>query len=1003
MPENDSRVQLTGEEPDTKQFRVLILEDSRTDAKLMQRELESHWDNVMCEVVTSEAGYLASLHNSEWDLILSDYKMPDYNGLKAIEQLRETGNDTPFVLISGYLDEEIVLKAVHKGVRDYLPKDNLERLVPLVERIMLEKKYHWREAEIRQQQSFLIELLELLNARHDVKQIYQEIVEWIREFGKFRAVGIRLREMDRLPFKALTGFRQIETKTDNSKLSINLNEELISDMILSCIEDQFEEDKFWLNDLSRYKEKIMTSQGLSSEEKMWVLLNYQSVAILPFHQDGELSGMLQLVGGEKDKFTVDQVAFYRKVCNVIEIANNRCVMEQTMWEQGEMIRRVIEHSTNVFFIMTPDYKLNYISEQIEKLFGYTSEKMQESWEDKLTDNPLNKKGLERTRETLEMGGYQEPFQLEFLSKSGESVLVEINHTPMRENGRIVEIVGTLTDLSNLKRSEIALLERDRQYQNLVSKAKVGVALDDEAGNLVYLNETFAELFGYQRKELNYIPFSKIIYEDDIPKMRRYHQMHLEGKGEDKRYELRGVKKDGTLNYNEVNVDILRNRNDEIQGTRIYLWDITDRKRNDILLNTMYQIAQSTHKTESTRELFEDIRLLLSDVMDTTNIFIALYNSKSDELSIPLSADSEGEIECYPAGKTFSKYVIQKGEAMLLYEEDMDALIGAGVVDLVGKPSKVWLGAPLVYKMEISGVIVVQSYDNRDLYTHRDLEVLEFVSDEIASALKRKQMDEQLNATVEKLREAKKNLMVEVERQVNELREKDIELEQRSRQAEIGVMISRLGHNWRQPLNTISSIVQSIGDARSFDELTEEMLDEKVRNCMETMKLLSEQIDKVRFYYKGNEQYRDFDVKSMLEELVEINQNRFKNSNIELILEPCCSCNLYGGPSELHQALNYVLSNAFEILIDRKVKNPWVRVKQEINNSELNISITDNGGGVPETLENKIFELYTSTKENLNNTGVGLNLAKLIVEQHMNGRLYLVNHKEGAEFVFKFNL
>ena len=1010
MLERNVTMQSKQEEVIAKELQVLILEDSRTDAQLMKRELQRRWQGIRCETITSEAGYLSALHLQSWDLILSDYKMPDYNGLQALEQLQEMDIDIPFVLVSGFLDEEIVLKAVNLGVRDYLRKDNLERLVPSVERIQLEKQYQWREAKLRQQQSFLIELLELLNGRQNIEQVYQEIVEWIREFGKFRAVGIRLVELGHCRFKAMTGFQELEMSRNARELPKPdfAKEEIISDMIYECLNRKNQEAEmgeksiFWLNDLTKQEDFIMKHPGINSDEKMWVLLNYQSVAILPFHQNGELTGMLQLVGINKDKFEEEMVEFYLKVCNVIEIANNRSVMEQTLWEQGEMIRRVIEQSTNVFYLMTPDYRLSYISEHVEKLFGYTAEELQLNWLDKLTTNPLNQEGLQKTYEVLESGGYQAPFELEFLTKSGESMLVEVNQTPMRENGRIVEIVGTLTDLSKLKRSEIALLERDRQYSNLVNKAKVGVAIDDRAGNLVYFNDTFAELFGYQRHELNYMPFSKIIHEADIDKMKMYHQGHIQGKGEEDRYELRGIHKDGTIIYNEVNVDIIRNKNGDFQGTRIYLWDITDRKRNEILLNTMYQISQSIHKTENTAELFEEIRMLLSHVMDTTNIFIALYHPKTDELTIPLSADSEDEIECYPAGKTMSKYVIKQGKAILLHESDMDILTKQGKIDLIGKPSKVWLGSPLVYKSEINGVIVVQSYDNPDLYTQRDLEVLEFVSDEIASALKRKQMDEQLQKTLEKLTKSEKNLTCEVEIKVNELRDKDIKLEQRSRQAAIGEMISRLGHNWRQPLNTISSIVQSIGDANDFDDLTDEFLEQKIKDCMQTVKGLSTQIDKLRFVYRCDEVLEDFDARDVLKEVIVSNENRFKNNDIEIIYEPGESYILYGGPSEFHQAINYVLSNAFEILLERKVKNPWVKVTQKICQEELQIRISDNGGGVDEKFGDKIFELFISTKSKLNNTGLGLNLARLIIEQHLNGRLYLVNQKEGAEFVFRLS-
>ncbi len=1018
MPESQGKKGVEREETGRERaLNVLILEDSPTDALLMQVELKRRWTELNFLVVETQEAFRQAITTEAWDIILSDYRLHGFNGLSALEILQENNEEIPFVLVSGYLDEETVLKAVHSGVRDYLRKDNLGRLVPLVERILLEKKYQSREMRISERQNFLIELLELLNSNRDINNIYKEIVDRIRDFGSFTSVGLRLHERGHFPLKFMVGFsRKFCENAGNISLSgekCNSQLESLSKEMNDCLcgkvlngqESENEEKRlgsFWVNEQSELLNKINIYSRRAQEKKCCLMEEYHSVAILPIQQDSKVIGLLHLNSKERGVFNNELVEFYEKICNVIGIANNRSVIEQAFWEQGEMIRRVIEHSTNVFFILTPDIEFSFISNQVEKLWGYTTQELMGSWREKLSDNPMNRTGLTKIRQAKETRNRHEPFELEFKHKNGSKILVEVIITPIVEDGEVIEIVGTFTDLSKLKRSELALLEKDRQYFNLVNKAKVGIAVDDINGNIIYFNDTFTELYGYRRNEIDSAPFGKTIHPDDEEKVWKFHERHLRGEGKDDRYEMRGIRKDGSVIYLEVTIDIIRNSKGEVSGTRFYLWDITERKQNEILLRTVYNIAQATHETESTRELFEQIRILLSKVMDTTNIYIAIYNSETDKLWIPLSADSEDKIEYHPAGKTLSKYVIKHGKAMLLYEEDMDKLTETGEIDLVGKPSKVWLGSPLKDQEEIIGLIVVQSYDNPDLYTQRDLEILEFVSDEIASALKRKQMDEELKKALTDLQEMHRNLEKKVQKTVNQLREKDAQLVQKSRQAAVGEMISRLAHNWRQPLNIISVNMQSIKDAWDFDELTDEYIEKKVEEGMTILEKLSRSIDDFRFFYQSAEEKHDFDVTQALKNVIEMNKSRFSNNDIKLILKSEEPFIIHGYQNELQQVLINILTNSFNVLIDRNIQKPKVWINQRICEEELEISIRDNGGGIREDLVDIIFELYTSTKKELNNTGIGLYLSRLIIEKHMGGNISVINHPEGAEFIIKLS-
>lgn len=114
-------------------LRVLIIEDDEEDAELLRLELESAGRSVYMQRVQTKAAFLAALE-SEWDIIISDYAMPGFDGLKAFALYRETGIDTPFIFVSGALGEERAVKAMIAGARDYILKGDLGRLNAAVDR-----------------------------------------------------------------------------------------------------------------------------------------------------------------------------------------------------------------------------------------------------------------------------------------------------------------------------------------------------------------------------------------------------------------------------------------------------------------------------------------------------------------------------------------------------------------------------------------------------------------------------------------------------------------------------------------------------------------------------------------------------------------------------------------------------------------------------------------------------------------------------------------------------
>ncbi len=152
----------------SKPLRVLIVEDSEDDALLMIRELKKGSYEPEYERVETAEAMRTALRQKPWDVILCDYRLPKFNGIKAIALLKETGIDIPLIIVSGAIGEETAVDCMRFGAHDYVMKGSLSRLVPAIEREL-------KEAESRVQRKRAEEQL------RESEEKYRNILENIED------------------------------------------------------------------------------------------------------------------------------------------------------------------------------------------------------------------------------------------------------------------------------------------------------------------------------------------------------------------------------------------------------------------------------------------------------------------------------------------------------------------------------------------------------------------------------------------------------------------------------------------------------------------------------------------------------------------------------------------------------------------------------------------------------------------------------------------------------
>ena len=121
-----------------RRLRVLIAEDSEDDMLIVLHALRKAGYEPLCERVWTAPGMQAALQKQAWDVVISDYEMPGFGGFEALELLKASGQDLPFILVSAVVSEETAVAAMKAGAHDFIMKRKLARLAPAIERELRE-------------------------------------------------------------------------------------------------------------------------------------------------------------------------------------------------------------------------------------------------------------------------------------------------------------------------------------------------------------------------------------------------------------------------------------------------------------------------------------------------------------------------------------------------------------------------------------------------------------------------------------------------------------------------------------------------------------------------------------------------------------------------------------------------------------------------------------------------------------------------------------------------
>ncbi len=267
--------------------------------------------------------------------------------------------------------------------------------------------------------------------------------------------------------------------------------------------------------------------------------------------------------------------------------------------------------------------------------------------------------------------------------------------------------------------------------------------------------------------------------------------------------------------------------------------------------------------------------------------------------------------------------------------------------------------------------------------------------------KNRRLDELVRQRTDELEAFNQKLQDEVNKAVEKNRTQEKILMQQAKMAEIGSMVESIAHQWRQPLNILGlsmtklNLNLELGINAQDTEKTIEIVEQQIQ-------YMSQTIDDFRNFFKQDRVQTKVNINNIVGEIETLLGPLLANKNIEFIREIDPEVTVLVYSNELKQVLINIVNNGREAIEHSKEQEKKIIVSCINDNDHCTISIEDTGGGVPLHIIDKIFDPYFTTKFKSQGTGIGLYMAKMIVEKHFLGKLSVYNTAKGACFELRLN-
>lgn len=643
-------------------------------------------------------------------------------------------------------------------------------------------------------------------------------------------------------------------------------------------------------------------------------------------------------------------------------------------EELYMKEDAINASINAIVITDLEGTLIYVNDATLKLWNYRREE--------ILGQPLEKfcscNGALNSMKTLKEKGYS--FGEDKAQRTdGSEFDVQYSITLVKDkSGTPRNIFASFIDVSERVCVEKELIESEKQYKSLFETTGTATIVYDKHKTILKCNTKFEELYGMPREKIiNKVKWPDFVHPDELPRMLEYHKNRPLGISPSS-YEFKFIDACGKTKTVFHTVALIESTQDRISS----FIDISERKKYELIQKVVLNISRIANANIHLKEFLGQIHLEIQKVLKATNFYISLYDEKTGMYTFPYHED---EMENYESDtpqaldQSLTDFVRRKGKGYLIKEEDERELQKAKIVSLIGEPTPVWMGAPLIdaSNKKTIGVIALQDYQDKNAYNKDDLVTLEIIAGYIGQFIERVKGIEALKEAKEKAEESDRlklaflaNMSHEIRTPMNGilgftdlLKESDFSLTEKE------YFINAIQKSGNRMLNTVNDIIEI-----SKIEAGEISIKNKIIN-------INEKISEIVSFFKLDATGKGLDL-----------QMNLPATDSEVFLET--------DESKLESIITNLVKNAIKYS-----ESGVIEFGYKPMGNRIQFYCRDEGIGISTNHLKAIFNRFEqggiSEKHAFQGSGLGLAITKANIEM-LGGKIW-VESEEGAGSVFYFEL
>jgi PAS domain S-box-containing protein len=558
---------------------VLIVEDSEDDALLLLRELRRGGYEPDYELVdTPEAMREALAGSASWDVIVSDYRMPRFSAPEALKLAREVDSETPFVVVSGKIGEDVAVEMMKAGAHDYVMKDNLARLYHTVERGLEEAKERRERRRVEEELRRRDAILEAV--RFAAERLLGEAIGWeesVRDV--LRRLGEATGASRVYVFKnhvdedgELWGSQRYEWVARSFSAQMD-------DPLMQAIPYRTAGYGRWVEMLGRgepvYGHTREFPKGEQPELRVQGIL---SIVLVPIFVEGRWWGQIRFdYCLEERGWSTAEVGALGAAAGTLGAAIRRRRIEEELRQSEERYRAVIEQATDGIYLLDAETRrVMETNPSYQNMLGYTADELRgmEVYDfvahpRENVDSTISRTLAQRRRLVGER---------KYRCKDESLIDVEVGVSVFSYAGK--EVIGTIVrDVTERKKNEEALAQSENRLRTIIETEPECVKVLGMDGSLLEMNPAGLSMIEADSLEQVY---GKSVYEYIAPEHRTdfvaLTERVLHGGSGMLEFELVGLK--GTNRWLETHAVPLRDAGGEIAGLLAITRDITERKKNE---------------------------------------------------------------------------------------------------------------------------------------------------------------------------------------------------------------------------------------------------------------------------------------------------------------------------------------------------------------------------------------------------------------------------------------